>query len=81
LDVTDCLTQKIVTDHLWFTMGKRFGLLGLKEGEQVEFEARVDAYYKGYIGHEWGVQEKDYHLEYPTKLRKLAQDPKQAVLS
>lgn len=69
--------DKIITDHLWFNKTKGFEALNLKEGDIVQFDARVDSYTKGYQGHREDVYsyiEKDYKLSYPTKI-KLIKDP------
>lgn len=65
-----------VTDHLWFNFTKGFQSLDLKEGDTVEFEARVSDYLKGYI-HDECVDERtvDYRLSYPTKIKKLEANP------
>ena len=71
----DC--DKIITDHLWFNKTKGFEALNLKEGDIVQFDARVDGYTKGYQGYREDVQsyvEIDYKLSYPTKI-KLIKDP------
>ncbi len=47
--VRDAETGEVVTDHLWFTFTKGFQLVGLAEGDTLEFEARVKAYSKGYV--------------------------------
>jgi len=74
LDVVDMTTKRIVTDHLWFTMGKRFAVLDLKPGDIIRFKARVTSYEKGYRGHreeyETGVG-IDYRLSFPTDVVKL----------
>ena len=68
--------SKIVTEHIWFSMTKEFEALGeLKQGEIVEFCARVKEYYKGYAGYKEEVQwekpiEQDYKLSHPTKIRR-----------
>lgn len=62
--------NKIVTDHLWFTMGKKFEELNLKKGDVIQFTARVAAYKKGYLG-EFQLQEIDYKLSYPTNICKI----------
>lgn len=80
-NVTDILTGKIVTEHLWFTMGKKFSALGLVEGDAVTFEARVDTYLKGYVHDEFDEKELDYHLVYPSKLQKIKAEPNQQCLS
>lgn len=78
--VIDISSQKIVTDHLWFTMGKQFAELGLKEGDVVRFDARVSEYVKGYRGRrdeddfgDFKPLERDYRLSFPTKFVKVAQ--------
>lgn len=76
VDVIDVITKSLVTDHIWFTCGKRFDQLDLQEGDQVRFTARVTRYLKGYQGYrsdtdEEGYQEVDYRLSYPTKVEKV----------
>jgi hypothetical protein len=72
--------SKTVTDHIWFSMTKGFEALGeLKEGDIIEFHARVKEYYKGYAGYKEEVQwEKpiglDYKLSHPTKIRRYHGD-------
>lgn len=71
--------DKIITDHLWFTMGKQFSQLNLKEGDIISFEARVGKYRKGYYGNIDYFFEKngyfppratiEYKLERPTKIK------------
>lgn len=79
--ITDVITGEEATDHLWFTMGKKFGALGLVEGDSVTFEARVDTYLKGYIHDEFDLKYRDYHLVYPSKLIKVQADPNQLFLT
>ena len=65
-------SDKIITDHLWFNKTKGFESLNLKEGNIVQFDARVDSYVKGYKGYREDVcshTEKDYKLSYPTKIK------------
>jgi hypothetical protein len=64
-------TGELATDHLWFTTGAWTD--GLLPGDVFEFDARVDAYEKGYRGRraeELGMDSYsiDYHLERPTKV-------------
>ena len=69
----------IITDHLWFSLGKQFQKLNLKEGDIISFNARVAKYVKGYKGDWWYFYEKtgyfptpistDYKLERPTKMK------------
>lgn len=64
---------RIVTDHIWFTMTKGFEKLGeLKQGDKVEFTARVKEYFKGYVNNREFIdeQEIDYKLSHPTKIKK-----------
>jgi hypothetical protein len=86
VNLIDFVTKEILTNHLWFTCGKRFDKLDLQEGELVQFDARVTEYLKGYQGRnefgEEGFQELDYRLSFPTRVRKLGGLPKgQMVLS
>lgn len=79
-DVKDVSSGKIVTDHLWFTMGKRFEALRLVKGDVVRFTARVTEYEKGYKGrrneddyddYDSKPVEVDYRLSFPTKFVKM----------
>jgi hypothetical protein len=69
------LEGKIVADHIWFTQRKRFEIMGLVPGDQVQFNARVDTYWKGYRGYrdeydgEEGAIQMDYKLAYPTDIK------------
>ena len=56
-------TGEVVTDHLWFTVGKTLKNLKLKEGDEITFYARVGTYRKGYID-----KTTDYKLNYMTKI-------------
>ena len=65
-------------DHLWFTCGKWARMLS--PGATIEFEARIDAYEKGFqggraerLGLAWS--EIDFHLERPTKVTILSRIP------
>lgn len=61
------LKDKQLCDHVWFTVGKRFAILQLSEGDAIQFKARVGSYRKGY----WGERTTDYCLKYPTAIQKL----------
>ena len=66
---------KIISDHLWFNMTKGFEKLGtLKEGDMIQFEARVRKYRKGYINRRAGIDQSsfDYKLSHPTKIGRWA---------
>jgi hypothetical protein len=64
-----------VTDHLWFTVGKIFDSLNLKQGDKIEFEGRIKEYIKGgYYDREENYQydfEIDYKIANPSKVRKI----------
>lgn len=63
--------ESMVTDHIWFTMTKGFEALGeLKEGDHIEFSARVKEYAKGYVNTREDIDESeiDYKLSHPTKI-------------
>lgn len=71
--VTDVVTGELVTDHLWFTFTKGFQLFGLKEGDVLEFEARVKSYTKGYVHKSLSIkrEKRDYKLSNPTKIKRM----------
>jgi len=72
-NVTDTETNKIVTDHVWFSFTKGFQDARLTEGTKVEFEARVKEYTKGYVNNHYKInfQSKDFKLSHPTKIKAL----------
>ena len=86
-DLTTVLLQNIraigtgesMTDHLWFSLTKGFESLGeLQEGDEIQFDARVTSYIKGYRG--WNEERAwenpprtDYRLSHPTKFAKVNQ--------
>ena len=57
-------SQKVIADHLWFTVGKQLKELNLKARDVISFNARVGSYKKGYKH-----DEKDYNLKYMTKIK------------
>lgn len=69
------LNGKNITDHLWFNYTKGFQKLGeLKEGDVIQFDARVKKYEKGYKGYRDDVfypPVEDYKLSHPSKIIKL----------
>lgn len=78
------LGGNVVADHLWFKSGKQFDALDLKRGDEVEFNARVSSYMKGYRGYRDDVYDKpvqkDYKLSFPTAMRKVYRDLGEGVL-
>jgi hypothetical protein len=70
-EVKEADTGSIVADHVWFTLTKGFEECNLSENSEIEFEARVKEYRKGYVNRRYGInnQTKDYKLSHPTKIR------------
>jgi hypothetical protein len=70
-NIIDIDTNKIVSDHVWFSYAKGFEKIELKEGVQLEFEARVKEYRKGYVNTRYKINNSstDYKLSHPTKIR------------
>jgi hypothetical protein len=73
-DIKSLTTEQIMTDHIWFTCGKRLESLNLRENDTVRFDARVTPYEKGYKGHkdddygDFHPIELDYRLSFPTNV-------------
>lgn len=72
--IVDAETNKVVTDHIWFSFTKGFEKLSLTEGVKLEFEARIKEYRKGYVSPRYKINTctTDYKLSHPTKIKKLA---------
>jgi hypothetical protein len=70
-NIIDTSTNKIVADHVWFTLTKGFESLRLTPGDVIEFEARVKEYSKGYVNRRYKInnQSKDFKLSHPTKIK------------
>jgi len=68
--VIDTETGNAVTDHLWFTYTKGFQDARMKEGDTIEFDARVKEYKKGYVNRAYGInnRKQDYKLSHPTRI-------------
>ena len=65
--------EQILADHIWFTLTKGFEALGeLNHRDQIEFDARVKEYQKGYVNPRKFIDESetDLKLSHPTKIRK-----------
>ena len=72
VDVRDS-DGNVVCDHLWFNLTKGFEQLGtLREGDRVQFEARVKKYRKGYVNRKAGIDQSrvDYKLSHPTRIER-----------
>jgi hypothetical protein len=72
--VIDVDTNKVVTDHIWFSYTKGFEKLTLIEGIKIEFEARVKEYKKGYMNKFYKIKNStvDYKLSHPTKIKEVS---------
>lgn len=70
-NVQDVASGERMTDHVWFSFTKGFQLFALKEGDLLEFEARVKLYTKGYVNKSLTIKKSrmDYKLSNPTKIR------------
>jgi hypothetical protein len=58
----------LITDHLWLNLTKEFDKLNIREGDRVEFSARVVEYYKSKHG---SSSEKDYKLDKLLSVKKI----------
>jgi hypothetical protein len=69
-------TAKVVADHVWFSYTQGFEKAGIKEGDWIEFEARVKTYSKGYVNKAIGISNKkqDYKLSHPTRIKILKKE-------
>ncbi|MBX2962960.1 MAG: hypothetical protein KF687_10645 [Cyclobacteriaceae bacterium] len=72
-NIVDADTNKLVTDHIWFSYSKAFEKINLTSGCILEFDARVKTYKKGYINTRYRMnnQSLDFKLSHPTKIRKI----------
>ena len=63
-----------VTDHIWFTVGKKLAGVFANVGKKVSFEARVTGYTKGFKGKGLEIlkaREEDFRLSNPTNVKIL----------
>jgi hypothetical protein len=70
-NVEDVLSGDKLTDHIWFGFTKGFQIRGLREGDILEFEARVKMYEKGYVNKAMAIdnRKRDFKLSNPTKIK------------
>jgi hypothetical protein len=68
--IVDDEINTVVTEHQWFAYTKGFEKAQVKEGDTVEFEARVKTYKKGYVNRKLSInnRQSDYKLSHPTKI-------------
>lgn len=60
-----------VTDHIWVKCGINFERINPQEGDIVQFNARVDTYYKRIKDINERIYTMEYRLVYPTKIKNL----------
>lgn len=72
-NIIDVEANQVVADHLWFSLTKGFEKANLKEGVQIEFEARVKEYKKGYVNPKIKINQRksDFKLSNPTNIQVL----------
>jgi hypothetical protein len=70
-DIVDVQSNKKVADHVWFNFTKGFEKISLTNGLQIEFEARVKEYRKGYVNKSLKINNRstDFKLSHPTKIK------------
>lgn len=71
--ITYAGSEKEIADHSWFDVTKTIASLNLKPGDVVEFDAKVEAYQKGYRNIKRGIDDRtrDYKLSSPTGFKKV----------
>lgn len=69
-NIIDLEDGRTVADHLWFNYTKGFQQISLTAGVQIEFEARIKKYEKGYHSARYKIDNRttDYKLSHPTKI-------------
>jgi len=69
-NIVDLESNKIVTEHVWFSYTKNFQHISLIAGMNIEFEARIKKYIKGYKNSRYKIDQRtaDYKLSHPTKI-------------
>lgn len=70
--IMDAESSNVVADHLWFTYSKSFQKANIEEGCQIEFEARIKKYRKGYVNKQYKIDNRqtDFKLSNPTKIQR-----------
>lgn len=66
---------EILTDHLWFNATKGFENVNPTQGDQIQFNGRVEDYQRGYNGYREDVYipcSTDYKICFPTKVVDLS---------
>jgi len=72
-NIVDVETEKVVTDHSWFSYTQGFIKAMVRPGDALEFEARVKEYRKGYVNRTYKINHTstDFKLSNPTKIKKI----------
>lgn len=76
---------RLLAPHVWINYTASFDSVGeFKQGDRVEFDARVDRYFKGYIGDQIDFRlshpiKEDFGLKYPHNVRKLGDCDKEGI--
>lgn len=70
--ITDAENNRILADHVWFTYTKTFQKVELTEGCEIEFNARIKKYKKGYVNRQYNItnRQTDFKLSNPTKIQR-----------
>ncbi len=70
-NIVDVETHKMIADHVWFNFTKGFEKVLLTQGIQLEFEARVKVYKKGYVNRNYQINtsKNDFKLSHPSKIK------------
>lgn len=71
-----CIGSNRVADHIWLTVGKQLDNLNLKPNDEINFDATIKTYSKGYVDNFTGYNNQwwDWGLERPHKIIKLEKE-------
>lgn len=64
--------KELVTDYLWFKRTLQFQRIDARPGDIIQFDARVDDYYKRDRDADYYSKIKDYRLVRPTKITNVS---------
>lgn len=76
---------RLIASHVWINYTASFDAVGeFRQGDRVEFDARIDRYFKGYIGEQIDFRlshpiKEDFGLTYPHNVRKLVDRDKDGI--
>jgi hypothetical protein len=72
-NIIDAETNTVLADHVWFSYTQGFIKAGLNPGDQIEFDARVKEYRKGYVNRSYKINNTttDFKLSNPTKIKRV----------